>query len=115
LLESKAARVDGSLGADDPVWEEGDLKPADAVHVTGRLSSAGDGRFYFSGKVEGEVDAECRRCLTPVRSPVTEELHLLFADEGDEETSDADVYLLDPRSRDVDLRPAVREQWLLAV
>ena len=114
-LESRAARVDGSLRADDPVWEEGDTKPADAIHVTGRISAAGDGRFYLSGKMDGEVDAECRRCLTPARSTVSEELHLLFADETDEEASESDVYMLDPRSREVDLRPAVREQWLLAV
>jgi uncharacterized protein len=50
-----------------------------------------------------------------VRLDVTEELHLLFADQGDEETGESDVYPLDPRAPSVDLRPAVREQWLLSV
>ena len=114
-LESRAVRVDGHLGAGDPIWEEGDAKPAEPIHVTGRLSSAGEGRYYLSGRFVGAVDSECRRCLSPVRAPVTEEVHLLFAESGDEEAADSDVYLLDPREPEVDLRPALREQWQLAV
>lgn len=114
-LETKAARVDGKLATDDPVWRDDDPRPADGVIVTGRLSSAGDERFYFSGRMSGEVDTECRRCLTPTRAAVDEELHLLFADASDEESDDSDVYLLEPRATMVDLRPALREQWLLAV
>jgi uncharacterized protein len=113
-VESKAARVDGRLEAEDPVWQEGDPRPAGAVVVTGRISSAGEGRFYFSGRMDGMVQAECRRCLAPATMPVAEELHLLFAEAGDEEADDSDVYMLDPRSQTVDLRPAVREQWVLA-
>jgi uncharacterized protein len=114
-LESKAARVDGHLASDDPIWEAGDPHPAAPVHVTGRLSSAGGDRYYFSGRFEGLHRTECRRCLADVSVPVSEELHLLFAEAGDEETEDADVYLLDPRAQEVDLRPALREQWLLSV
>jgi uncharacterized protein len=113
-LETKAARVDGRLEADDPVWQEGDPRPADAVVVSGRISAAGEGRFYFSGRMDGAVQADCRRCLAPATAPVSEELHLVFAESGDEEAEDSDVYMLDPRSQTVDLRPAVREQWVLA-
>jgi uncharacterized protein len=114
-LETKAVRVDGRLAFDDPVWLEHDARPLDGLIVTGRLSSAGEGRFYFSGRMSGEVEAECRRCLEPARAAVEEELHLLFADGLDEEADESDVYLLEPRARTVDLRPALREQWLLAV
>ncbi len=114
-LESNAVRVDGGLTSDDPIWKEGDAKPAGSVLVAGRLSSAGESRFYFRGRLQGVRATECRRCLADVAVPVTEELHLLFADSGDEDADESDVYLLDPRARDVDLRPAVREQWLLAV
>jgi uncharacterized protein len=62
----------------------------------------------------GEVTAECRRCLTPTRAQVDEELHLLFADATDEESDESDEYLLEPRAPTIDLRPALREQWLLA-
>ena len=114
-LETKAARVDGKLASDDPVWLEEDPKPVDGVIVTGRLSSAGEDRFYFSGRMSGEVAEECRRCLTPTLAKVDEELHLLFADASDEESDESDVYMLEPRATTVDLRPALREQWLLAV
>ena len=62
-LEIQAVVVDEELSADDPIWEEGDPKPANAVHVTGRLSSAGPGRFYWHGRIEGDVALECSRCL----------------------------------------------------
>lgn len=114
-LERQAARVDGRLQANDPIWEQGDTLPTDGVTVTGRLSAAGEGRFYFSGSIEGAVAAECRRCLREVTVSVAEELHLVFADADDEEADDSDVYLVDPRSAVVDLRSAIREQWLLVV
>ena len=114
-LESTPERVDGYLAADDPVWEEGDPRPLASLHVTGRVSSAGPGRFYFSGRVEGEVGLECRRCLTDVRAAVSEDLQLIFAEVGDEEIEDPDVYPIDPEAAELDLRPAVREEWLLAV
>jgi len=113
-ITSHAVPVDGELGADDPIWEEGDARPADAIHVTGRLSAAGSGRVYFSGHLDGTVAGECRRCLTDVEAPVDEDVHLIFADAGDEEADDPDVYRMDPRSPELDLRPAIREQWLVA-
>ena len=114
-LESRAAQVEGDLRADDPVWEEGDVVPDGAVHVTGRLSSAGTGRWYFSGHLAGEAVGACRRCLTDVRAGVDEDVHLFFAEEGDETAiDDPDVYRLDPRAPELDLRPAIREEWLLA-
>jgi len=113
-LETKAARVDGKLAPDDPIWLADDPRPVNGLDVTGRLSSAGEERFYFSGHMPGEVEVECRRCLAPARGKVDEDLHLLFADATDEESDDSDVYMLEPRATTVDLRPALREQWLLA-
>jgi uncharacterized protein len=115
-LASKAVQVDGQLAPDDEVWEEGDLRPTEPVHVTGRLSTAGAGRYYFSGHFEGTVNAECRRCLTELSAQVADDVHLLFVESGDGETADdPDVYLLDARDAELDLRPALREEWLLAV
>jgi uncharacterized protein len=39
------------------------------------------------------------------------EVHLIFAEAGDPD--DPDVYALDPDAHELDLRQAVREQWLL--
>ncbi len=115
-LESHAARVDAELSADDPVWEEGDVPPVDAVRVTGRLSVAGAGRFYFSGRIEGTAAASCRRCLDDdVRVHVGEDLNLLLVEPGADEADEPDVFLIDVREHTLDLRPAIREEWLLAV
>ncbi|HUF26236.1 MAG TPA: DUF177 domain-containing protein [Gemmatimonadaceae bacterium] len=113
-LESKAAMVDDELTAGDAVWQEGDPLPAEPVRVSGRLSSAGSGRVLWSGRLAGTARVECRRCLTDLVVPVSENVQLLFAEAGDDEVDDPDVYLFDPRARELDLRPAVREQWLLA-
>lgn len=115
-LESKAAQVEGDLAASDPVWAEADVRPADAVHVEGRLSAAGEGRFYFSGRLSGEAPLACRRCLTAVPTDVEEEVHALLAPEGDPTTEDdPDVFLFDASTGQVDLRRPIREAWLLAV
>ena len=114
-LESKAAQVEGDLAADDPVWQEGDVRPVDSVHVTGRLSGAGKGRWYFSGHVGGTVVEPCRRCLEDVSVEVEQDVNIFLAEEGDETAEeDPDVYRVDPRAQSIDLRPAIREEWVLA-
>jgi DUF177 domain-containing protein len=113
-LEAQAATVDEQLSADDAVWEEGDPRPDSAVHVTGRLSAAGTGQFYWHGRIAGDVTVPCRRCLSDAHARVEDESHIIYAETGDEEIDDPDVYPLDPSDRYLDLRPAIREEWLLA-
>ena len=114
-LESQAVQVDGELAADDPVWETDGPRPAGPLRVTGRLSSAGPGRIYFSGRLEGTMAGECRRCLKEVTAQVTDEVHLFFAEEGDETAEDdPDVYPIDAAAHELDLRPAIRESYSLA-
>jgi len=114
-LESHAAQVDGRLAPDDAVWEDGDVRPVEPIRVEGRLSAAGTSRFYFSGRFSGEVEMPCRRCLREVRESVEEGAHFIFSSEGDDSMDDPDVFPFDPNSAKLDLRPAVREAWLLAV
>jgi uncharacterized protein len=115
-LTERAVGVDDTLPADDPVWLEGDPKPSSPIRVKGRLSSAGPGRFYWHGTIEGDVELPCRRCLGDASGHVSEDAHLIFAEAGAEGVEDdPDVFLLDDRSPELDLRPAVREQWLLNV
>lgn len=114
-LESGAARVEAELPAGDPVWEAGDIRPETAVAVTGRLSAAGADKFYFSGRLSGTAASSCRRCLEELHLAVDGELHLLLVDESSEEADQPDVYLIDVRQHELDLRPAIREEWQLAV
>src|SRR5689334_3586852 len=113
-LESHAAVVDEELPSDDPVWEEDDPKPAGVVRVSGRLSAAGPGRFYWHGKIDGDISLECSRCLTATERHVSDETHIIFADADDEVTVDLVVYRIDSAAVELDLRPAIREQWILA-
>jgi uncharacterized protein len=114
-LESHAAQVEGRLAPDDPVWEDGDVRPAEPISVEGRLSAAGPSRFYFSGRIQGEAEVPCRRCLTDVGVSVEDDAHFIFSSEGEDSSDDPDVYPFDPNAPTLDLRPAVREAWLLAV
>jgi len=113
-LETHAATVDDELPADDPVWAPGDLKPETAVHVTGRLSAAGPGRFYWHGRIDGSVALDCSRCLAEAHARVSDEAHLIFVERGDENIDDPDVFQFDPKDVELDLRPAIREEWLVA-
>lgn len=112
-LDAKAAIVEGELAPDDDVWQEGDHRPAGPITVSGRISAAGDGRYYWSGRLAGAVEMDCRRCLEPVRVDVDEEAHMLFAEAEDEEADDPDIFRIPPGAGSLDVRPAVREQWLL--
>ena len=60
------------------------------------------------------MNAECRRCLTDVGESVDGEMHLIFAEQDDPDAADdPDMYLIEDRAAELDLRPALREQWLL--
>jgi uncharacterized protein len=117
-LAREAATVDAVIRADDAVWLDEDFRPAgEGVRVTGRLSHAGTGRYYFSGHLSGVTQQDCRRCLTPTEASVDAEVHAIFAEPGGhEDEDDPDVYPVGgDRSDEIDLRPALREQWLLEV
>jgi uncharacterized protein len=115
-LETRAESVDGTLDVADPVWAADDRRPLGAgVQVQGRLSAAGSGRFFFSGTLHGTVSASCRRCLVDVELMVSEPMQLLFVQAGVDEADEDDVVLIPAGVRELDLRPAVREEWLLAV
>ncbi len=113
-LATAAVTVDDVLPSADPVWQEQDAVPKDGVRVTGRVSAAGAARYYFSGRLSGVLHGECRRCLTDVDVTVEEPAHFLFGEAGADDLDDPDVFVFDPRDSGLDLRPAVREQWLLA-
>ena len=118
VLSAGAVLVDGKLDPDDKVWLEGDQRPAaEGVIVAGRLSSAGPGRFYFSGTLKGSVTLECRRCLVEVDAKVDADTHVLFADDSAVDEDDPDVLPISQgrSGSEIDLRPAVRQEWLLEV
>src|SRR6266851_3464330 len=88
-LEAEAVTVDESLPATDSIWQEGDQMPLEPVRVTGR------------------------RCLVETTLKVSDEAHIIFAPAGTDDADDPDVYPYNPRDKHLDLRPVVRELWLL--
>ena len=115
-LEGQAAQVDGEIAPDSSLWLGVAVPPCSPVTVHGRLSGAGDGRYYFTGEFEGSAVGECTRCLKEVLVRAGDSIQCLFV-ESDEDglDDDPDVFLLDSKSRRIDVGPAVREGWILAV
>ena len=115
-LESQSAQVAGGISPDDVLWQGVVVPPCSPVTVHGRLSAAGEGRYYFTGEFEGSAVGECTRCLREVLVRAGDSIQCLFV-ESDEDglEDDPDVFLLDSKSRRIDVGPAVREGWILAV
>ncbi len=114
MIDSGALTVDAVLSATDPIWQEGDSRPSGGVQVDGRLSVAGPGRYYFAGQMSGTTVVACRRCLTDVSTDVTDEVSAVFAESGLDDAEEDDVYPVEAGARAIDLRPLLREAWVLA-
>ncbi len=119
-------RIDLAAVREGPVAVADELAPADPLlagvgitlaaplKVSGRLSTAGEGQYYWQAKLETVIRAECRRCLAPVDVPLSQSLGLVFVAEEDAR-GDEDCYVVPRRATALDLTGAVREELLLAV
>ena len=68
------------------------------------------------GHVEGEAEVACRRCLSPVRVPIDQEVTLVFREGVSQVEAEAEeIYPLPERGNELDLNGALREHLLLAV
>jgi uncharacterized protein len=112
-LARGAVNTTGELPQDDPALERLDFTLAEPVRVTGRLQATGEGRYYWQGGLRATVAGECRRCLRPLAQTVTAQVGALFSQDADA-GEDPDAYALPANAREVDLRPAIREELILA-
>lgn len=103
----------GELTQDDPALEGTDIAFKGPVAVGGRLQSIGEGRFYWQGTARTVVKGECRRCLTPVTTPLSLEIGALFTQDR-EGLDDPDSYPVAPDATEIDVTPAIREELVLA-
>ena len=113
LARSGAVETRGELKQDDPALEGTEITLREPVAVDGRLRSIGEDRFYWQGKARTVVAGECRRCLTPVATPLQLDIGALFSQDP-EAQDDPDAYPVAPDATEIDVTPAVREELVLA-
>ena len=108
-------RLDDEVAPDDPIWAGSGLNLARPLDVRLELQQVGHD-VVVRGSVAGEVAMDCRRCLSPVRVPVGEEIAVLYQPGVTRtEAEESEVYPLPERGRELDLSEMVREQVMLAV
>ena len=117
LAEVRAGAVEtpGRIQPSDPLIEGAGIALATPLRVEGRFSRAGEGTYFWHARMETALRLECRRCLSPVEVPLSQELELLFVAEQDVVDDDVGCYAIPAGTRDLDLRDALREELLLAM
>jgi DUF177 domain-containing protein len=113
LAQKGAVETRGELKQDDPALEGADVSLREPVVVTGRLQRIGEGRFYWQGAIRTVIQGECRRCLTPVATPLSLEIGALFTQDG-EALDDPEAYAVPPDATEIDVTSAAREELALA-
>jgi uncharacterized protein len=103
----------GELTQDDLALAGTEISLREPVAVSGRLQAIGEGRFYWQGTAHTVAQGECRRCLTPLATPIDLEIGALFTQDPDA-PDDPDSYPVAPDAMDIDVTPAVREELVLA-
>ena len=113
LARGGAVETVGELKQDGPALEGTEIRLLEPVAVRGRMQPIGEGRFYWHGTARTVVAGDCRRCLTPVATPVQLEIGALFSQDQDA-LDDPDAYAVAPDATEIDVTPAVREELMLA-
>jgi len=113
LARGGAVETVGELKQDDPALDGTEIRLLEPVAVRGRIQPIGEGRFYWHGTAQTVVAGDCRRCLTPVATPVKLEIGALFSQDQDA-LDDPDAYAVAPDATEIDVTPAVREELVLA-
>jgi uncharacterized protein len=107
--------IDEAVPPDDPLWEGSELRLTGPVAVRLEARKVGTD-VLVRGRLAGEVEFECRRCLTRVHYAVDEPVSFLYRSGVDAaEAEREEVYPLPERGRALDLGQAVREHFMLAV
>ena len=116
LNEVRAGPVDttGEVAPNDPILAGAEWPLATPLRVRGRLSTAGEGKFYWRVHFDTTIRAECRRCLASIELPLSESRGIIFAADGETPEGDA-CYAIPARTPVLDLTATVREELLLAL
>jgi uncharacterized protein len=102
----------GEIPPDAPLWDGSDLVFRGPVVVSGKAQLAGSGEVLVDVRIVGELEQECRRCLTELRTPVDLSRLLVFGNA--EEEGGGEIRPMEVEATDLDLGEAVREELILA-
>ena len=104
------------IPTDHALWEGTDLTPKSQVSVALTITATPTGQVVARGSISATLARPCRRCLKAVDPAVEEGLELVWAvpDTLDARDDDGEIRTLDPRSGELDLGPALREELVLA-
>lgn len=114
-LENGPVQVRGAIAVDDTVWSSSGIQPASDVAVEATATGSPTRGVHVRGSISGRIRRECRRCLEPVELGVSDDFNLLFDPKISKIEEDLRAYALDPRAEELDLKPALRERFILAV
>jgi uncharacterized protein len=107
--------IRAEIPIEDPSWEGTELAFSTPVALSGQVQLVPSGEVVARVQVRGVLAQECRRCLEPVETPVSEDLILVFGPmEGEEGRGDEDIRPLPNEASVLDLGGAVREEILLS-
>ncbi len=112
-LEQGPLETVGTVPVDDALFAGVGFELGRDVAVSGCLTGAGPGQYYWRGQLETIIQAACRRCLAPVSVPLNVDVNVLFTE--DEFADDPAAYSIPARASELDMSEAVSEELILAV
>lgn len=95
-------------------WDEDGVRLTGPLRLEATVQQSADD-VIVRGRLTGEAETSCRRCLTTIRQPIDEDIVFVYRPglaAVDAESSE--VYTVDAKAREIDLTEAVREHVLLA-
>ena len=111
-LDRGPVQVAGMVASDDPLFDDVGFELGESVRVSGRLSDASVGRFYWKGRIATTVRATCRRCLASTALEIDARVNAVFTESQDIE--DPCEYVVPKGTGLIDLREVIREELILA-
>lgn len=115
LARKTRVQIDASLPADHVVVAGAGFRLVGPLEVHLQAQQAAHDVVVL-GRMEGEAEVACRRCLASVNMPIEQEVTLVFREGVSQVDAEAEeIYSLPVRGHEVDLSGAIREHFLLAV
>ena len=115
LARRKRLQIDASVPPDDALFHGVAFEMRGPLDLELEAQQAGHD-VLVRGRLIGVAELGCRRCLTAVEAPISEEVALLFREGVSEAEAEAEeIYPLPAKANELDLTHALREHLVLAV